>query len=161
MGITLTLIVYYLIGIYSYSNFITIFEAHMKKIFPARFQIEWFQQKNNPPEVNIIEPENKSVQPVNTLIPYSINISDGEDGESKYEEIPFDKVLLEVKYVNENPENALYLEKDKPEKRKGLLLINKFDCFTCHQFKTRLIGPPFQEIAQKYSITSSASNVSR
>jgi cytochrome c len=129
----------------------------MKKIFPARFQIEWFQQKNNPPEVNIIEPENKSVQPVNTLIPYSINISDGEDGESKYEEIPFDKVLLEVKYVNENPENALYLEKDKPEKRKGLLLINKFDCFTCHQFKTRLIGPPFQEIAQKYSITSSAS----
>lgn len=36
---------------------------------------------------------------------------------------------------------------DEPE---GLRLMRNSDCFTCHQFKTKLIGPSFQEIAARY-----------
>ena len=57
------------------------------------------QSKNNPPEVKILSPKNNNVHELNFLIRYSITVSDIEDGESKYDEIPSDKVFLEIKYV--------------------------------------------------------------
>jgi len=41
-----------------------------------------------------------------------------------------------------------------PEAAKGLELVSKSDCFTCHKLSETNIGPPYAAIAEKYkSIT--------
>jgi len=39
----------------------------------------------------------------------------------------------------------------KPDYQKGLELIAKNDCFTCHQIDDKLNGPPYREVANKYA----------
>ena len=34
---------------------------------------------------------------------------------------------------------------------KGLALIGKSDCLTCHKVDEKLIGPPYREVAKKYA----------
>ena len=34
--------------------------------------------------------------------------------------------------------------------QKGLDLISKSDCFTCHKIDEQLTGPPYREVANKY-----------
>lgn len=36
-------------------------------------------------------------------------------------------------------------------KHAGLVLIEGADCLTCHKMDTRLVGPSYQEVADKYS----------
>ncbi len=38
-----------------------------------------------------------------------------------------------------------------PDYQKGLELIAKSDCFTCHQIDDKLNGPPYREVANKYA----------
>jgi len=38
-----------------------------------------------------------------------------------------------------------------PDYQKGLELISKSDCFTCHQIDEKLTGPPYREVANKYA----------
>jgi cytochrome c len=38
-----------------------------------------------------------------------------------------------------------------PDYQKGLELIAKNDCFTCHQIDDKLNGPPYREVANKYA----------
>jgi cytochrome c len=38
-----------------------------------------------------------------------------------------------------------------PAYQKGLELISKSDCFTCHQIDDKLTGPPYREVANKYA----------
>lgn len=38
---------------------------------------------------------------------------------------------------------------------KGKELISKFDCLTCHKIDTKLIGPAYVDVANKYSATDS------
>jgi cytochrome c len=117
---------------------------------PARF----CQQKNTPPEVRLLAPENNTTHPVNTLIPYTIAVSDAEDGESKFNEIATQEIFLEIRFEqgrNRRPPRGHVMQ--DPE---GLRLIKGSDCFTCHQYKTKLIGPSFREIADRYIHTPSA-----
>ncbi|HJV18374.1 MAG TPA: c-type cytochrome [Sediminibacterium sp.] len=37
-----------------------------------------------------------------------------------------------------------------PDYVKGLELIGKSDCLTCHKVKEKLIGPAYQDVANKY-----------
>lgn len=39
-----------------------------------------------------------------------------------------------------------------PEVAKGLELITKSDCFTCHKLTETSIGPPYSAVAAKYKI---------
>ena len=39
-----------------------------------------------------------------------------------------------------------------PEAAKGLELITKSDCFTCHKLTNASIGPPYSAVAAKYKI---------
>ena len=39
-----------------------------------------------------------------------------------------------------------------PEATKGLDLITKSDCFTCHKLTEASIGPPYSAVAKKYKI---------
>lgn len=38
-------------------------------------------------------------------------------------------------------------------KSEGLTLIEGADCLTCHKMDTKLVGPSYQEVADKYSET--------
>ncbi len=38
-----------------------------------------------------------------------------------------------------------------PDYQKGLDLIGKNDCLTCHKISEKLIGPPYQDVADKYA----------
>ncbi len=40
-----------------------------------------------------------------------------------------------------------------PDYQKGLELIGKSDCLTCHKPTEKLIGPAYQEVANKYENT--------
>jgi len=38
-----------------------------------------------------------------------------------------------------------------PAYQKGLELVSKDNCFTCHQIDDKLTGPPYREVANKYA----------
>jgi cytochrome c len=38
-----------------------------------------------------------------------------------------------------------------PDYQKGLELVSKSDCFTCHAIDTRTTGPSYREVADKYA----------
>ena len=38
-----------------------------------------------------------------------------------------------------------------PDYQKGLALVSKADCFTCHKIDEQLTGPPYREVANKYA----------
>ena len=40
---------------------------------------------------------------------------------------------------------------NNPEYQKGLELVAKNDCFTCHQIDDKLNGPPYRQVANKYA----------
>ena len=38
-----------------------------------------------------------------------------------------------------------------PDYQKGLDLVSKSDCFTCHKIDEPLTGPPYRDVANKYA----------
>jgi len=40
---------------------------------------------------------------------------------------------------------------NNPDYQKGLELVSKNDCFTCHQIDDKLNGPPYRQVANKYA----------
>ncbi len=110
------------------------------------------ESQNTPPVVQILAPVNNDFFEWNSQIRYSIRVSDQEDGESEFQEIVPNEILLEVVYLPdpsqaENYVNNDSLMKDPP----GLALIRTSDCFNCHAVKSNLTGPPFAAVAKKYS----------
>ena len=56
--------------------------------------------------------------------------------------------------TNANGSNASTAPaKTDPEVDRGLALVGKSDCFTCHKIADPLVGPPYEKVAQKYSAT--------
>jgi cytochrome c len=45
---------------------------------------------------------------------------------------------------------AIILEEDD---KKGIVLVRKSDCITCHSENEKLIGPAFKDIAERYPAT--------
>jgi cytochrome c len=110
------------------------------------------QQQNHAPVVKIISPASNSSYNAGAQVHYAINISDKEDGESKYDEIDAKQVLLEVKYFNDaskiNTSNISI--NDAP----GLTAMKTSNCFNCHGFDNKVIGPSFNEINKRYKPTA-------
>ena len=42
---------------------------------------------------------------------------------------------------------------ENPDYQKGLALIAKSDCLTCHKVREKLIGPAYADVAAKYETT--------
>ena len=40
---------------------------------------------------------------------------------------------------------------DNPDYQKGIALVGKNDCLTCHKIDEKLIGPSYREVANKYA----------
>ena len=107
-------------------------------------------QKNTPPQVRIQSPKAASQYPWNTVIPYAVTVSDKEDGESKYDEIPATDVFLELRYFTDPAKGTAYAQRTAQKEPAGYSIIKKQDCFTCHSVHAKLIGPSFSEISNKY-----------
>lgn len=106
--------------------------------------------ENHPPAVKIIAPKNNSSYARNALVAYEISVSDKEDGDSKFGEINPKEIFLEVRYLQDTlgvtTENKKQITEDPP----GLALIKKSNCMNCHSVKTKLIGPSFGQLLERY-----------
>jgi cytochrome c len=126
-------------------------------IFPERAtaQMPGALQQNEAPRVSILYPKKENALQLNTRIPYKIDVTDAEDGASKYDEITSNEVLLEVRYVPEGmPENEGVAKSSITDP--GLMAIASSNCLLCHEFQGKLIGPSFYEIGQRYNSSGEA-----
>ena len=128
-------------------SFLLIFIFCNAKNLPAIKKL----QQNHAPVVKILSPTNNSSYNTGAQIHYSITVSDKEDGESKYDEIDAKQVLLEVKYFSDASKinTSPITNKDAP----GLTAIKTSNCFNCHGFDSKVIGPSFNEINKRYKPT--------
>lgn len=88
-----------------------------------------------------------------TDVRYTIDVSDLEDGDSKYGEINGNEVLLEIEFLptTDDVEIKKIVNKSVKElENKGLSLLKKSTCFGCHADKTVLAGPSFSQMAERY-----------
>jgi cytochrome c len=108
------------------------------------------QEVNHPPVVKIISPNNNSHFAAGTRVYYSIHVSDKEDGDSRFNEINPREVLLQVRYSSDSIKlNLAHLpiaEIDPP----GLTAMRVSNCFNCHAFGNKMIGPSINDIVKKY-----------
>ncbi len=120
-----------------------------------------YKQQNHFPKVEFLEPANGKTFSWNTFIPYSIRVTDEEDGNSEYEEINAKEIFLEVNYfsgvlkADDVRIKAIKDMKDAP----GLVMIKRSICFNCHAYKTTSTGPSFLAIAKKYPNTPASVNM--
>jgi len=113
------------------------------------------QTPNHAPVIGITQPANHSVYNWGSQVQYSVDVSDMEDGESKYQEIQPTEVLVRLKYTENSGQASAYLKQKKFNDTTGLMNMMISNCFSCHGFKTKLAGPSFQDISKKYPNTSS------
>ncbi len=107
-------------------------------------------QENRPPKIKIIAPIDNSSFRWNSIIPYTIHVSDYEDGNSDYDEIFPNEVILIVEYLKDSPNLKTYLSNESKNDNSPLVQMGKSTCFSCHKAKGKLIGPSFELIANKY-----------
>jgi cytochrome c len=113
--------------------------------------------QNNPPEVLITEPSQNDRFSWNAVIRYNITVKDKEDGNSEFGEIKGNEVLLEARYLPDEASATKYIEKKRNEKEnRGLTMIRRSECFSCHASKSKLIGPSFEMISAKYRSVNGA-----
>jgi cytochrome c len=109
-----------------------------------------FQKVNHEPVVKILSPENNAAFDLQSPVHYSISVSDMEDGESKYEEIPSSEVGLEIRYVPSLDQVDEFM-KINTKDHAGFSAIKKSNCFSCHSVKASGIGPSYKAISERYS----------
>lgn len=118
------------------------------------FAVIIVQMPNHVPVVSIARPANRSGYTWSSQVQYSVDVSDAEDGESKFQEIQPAEVLVRLKYVESSVQASAYLKQKKVSDTIGLMNMMVSNCFSCHGFKTKIAGPSFQDIGKKYSNTS-------
>jgi cytochrome c len=109
-----------------------------------------FLQENEAPIVKIIDPKNNGFYLQDVAMPYNIQVSDKEDGDSQYDEIAAGEVMLVVRYIADSTKVSTF-KKDDLIDAAELLTIRSSNCLNCHAFDSKLIGPSFSEIGKMYS----------
>jgi cytochrome c len=115
-----------------------------------------WQDQNSPPKVTISVQGKGNTFQWNSVVPYTIAVSDVEDGNTEYNEIPSHEVVLVAKYL---PDSAFIKKIPIGEQlihHDVLLEMSKALCFNCHAAKTKLIGPSFEQVAVRYKNTPGA-----
>ncbi len=112
-------------------------------------------QENHPPVVKIISPRANGTYEENTLVRYQVEVSDKEDGESKFQEIPSNEVFLEVRYFADASKAATASSQTVKSDPPGLQTIKASNCLNCHAFNAKLIGPSFYDISKRYPYSRS------
>jgi cytochrome c len=114
-------------------------------------------QDNHPPVVKIMAPT--EAPGGGGQMHYVVSVSDKEDGDSKYDEINGKEVLMEVRYVKDEASVRAMLKKAVKDGPPGLTMIRTNNCFNCHNFDGKGIGPSFYDISKRYPLT--AANISQ
>lgn len=108
-------------------------------------------KENSTPVVRIIMPVDNSIFRWNTAVRYSISVLDIEDGNSEYDEIGNNEVVLHIRYVPDYTK-AGYRRKEVMENEpKAITLMKTNTCFNCHSQQAKLIGPSYDCIAERYT----------
>jgi len=131
-------------------------KAILLVIFPLfcamSFSLVPSAQENSAPVVRIISPVNKSLVRWNTDVQYTIQVSDKEDGNSGYDEINGNEVVMHIRYLPDTLKATNYRNgKITEEEPRAISLMKKSTCFSCHTSRSKLIGPSFDRIAEKYN----------
>lgn len=113
----------------------------------------WSVQENTAPKVETISPTENVKLEWNSIVPYSILVSDKEDGNSEYDEINSTEVVLTLTYFSDSSEVEKYINETVSSRSEVLSIMASSNCFTCHKAKDKLIGPSFEEIANRYKPT--------
>jgi cytochrome c len=106
---------------------------------------------NHPPTVRILSPKSDAAYEQNAQVRYEIEVSDQEDGESKFQEINPTEVLLSVRYFSSSGAAEAAMSGAIADDPPGLGTIRTSNCLTCHAFDARLIGPSFADIRNRYA----------
>jgi cytochrome c len=117
----------------------------MKPVLLLLITISSLFAANNPPSVVIVAPAPGTTFKWNSPFRYEIQVSDKEDGDSRYNEINAKEVLMEVRYLKDSSQIS-----NLQEKRIPLQAMMASNCMNCHAFDARLIGPSFKEVSQMY-----------
>jgi cytochrome c len=111
------------------------------------------QEQNHPPVVKIVSPANNVTIDAGTPISYQVSVADKEDGDTKYDEINVKEILLQVSYVKDKSKAQAIIAKPIAADPPGLEVIVHSNCFNCHNFNSKSIGPSFAEIDKRYPAT--------
>ena len=114
------------------------------------FGFTYWQDQNNPRKVTLSVQGKGNTFHWNSVVPYTIAVSDAEDGNTEYNEIPPHEVLLVAKYF---PDSTLIKKIGIGElmiHHEVVLEMSKALCFTCHAAHAKLIGPSFKQNAARY-----------
>jgi len=100
---------------------------------------------NTPPVVRFTHPQDGDFFTPGKPIPYSVEITDAEDGSS----------VNGAKASQMGPVTLVSSEWQQSDGKKaeaapGLNLMKNSTCFNCHSIDQKLIGPPLVEVAAKY-----------
>lgn len=113
------------------------------------------QQENTAPVVKLVSPLDNSSFAWNTPIAYQITVADKEDGDSRYGEINAKEVVLEVRYIKDKAKLRAVLKDSQQVQAPGMTVIRMSNCFNCHNFNSKSIGPSFYEISKRYPASRS------
>jgi cytochrome c len=105
---------------------------------------------NHPPTVKITSPKPDGIYKENAQVRYEIDVSDQEDGESKFQEINSADVLLIVRHFSSPEAAEVVMNRAIADDPSGLGTLRTSDCLNCHAFDARSIGPSFADIRKRY-----------
>jgi cytochrome c len=105
---------------------------------------------NHPPAVKIVSPKANDAYKENSRVSYEIDVSDREDGESKFQEINPTEVLLIVRHFSSTGAADAAMSGAITDDPPALGTIRTSNCLSCHAFDARLIGPSFADIRKRY-----------
>jgi cytochrome c len=111
-------------------------------------------QEDHPPVVKIMAPKEGRLSGTDAQVHYVISVSDKEDGDSKYDEINSKEVLLEVRRVRDEAAGQAVLKKGVKDDPPGLALLRTNNCFNCHSFDGKGIGPSFYDVSKRYPFSA-------
>ena len=108
------------------------------------------QPTNHPPTVKIVSPKPDGIYEENAQVRYEIDVSDQDEGESKFQEVDSTAVLLIVRHFSSPEAAEAAMSRAIADDPPGLRTLRTSDCLNCHTFDARSIGPSFADIRKRY-----------
>ncbi|MCC7375566.1 MAG: PQQ-dependent sugar dehydrogenase [Verrucomicrobiales bacterium] len=98
---------------------------------------------NTPPKVTFEAPQEGDFFTPGKLVPYRVRVVDAEDGDSRqYDEIMEPRVFTGARWGSGSDREEV--------SHPGLALMKQSDCFNCHAVETKIVGPAYLDVANKY-----------
>ena len=109
-------------------------------------------QNNHPPQVVFLSPADNSSWPVNGQPAWSVQVKDEEDGDSKFDEVNPLELLVHVQFFPGGKDQSKINAAEKKLEPEGLQWMISSNCFNCHRFSEKSIGPSFIDLKEKYAV---------